>query len=84
MNHFNIDEGSYEDAASSVGHPNNILSNVSVSNVDMISPKGAQQLNASFGIDSYWKRYGLRETTQNKLSLQYNERNLVKLIEFEN
>jgi len=61
-----------------------MLSNVSVSNVDMISPKGAQQLNASFGIDSYTKRYGLKETTQNKLSLQYNERNLVKLIEFEN
>ena len=62
-------------------------SQISVSNVDVTSPKAAnnKQYADSIAYNSNFKeKCFLNETTLNKLQLQFNERNLVKLIDLPN
>ena len=56
-----------------------------MSNIDgMASPKGSRRTAESVGHDSMLKKIGIKETTYYKLPLQYNERNLVKMIDLPN
>lgn len=76
----NIEEKSDESSTSRGGAG----SGSKLSNADIKSINASRYNVESYVFQSNLQKYEMRETPQHKLSLQFNERNLVKMIDLPN
>ena len=78
----NIEERTSEGHSSRAGGGvRKLLYGATVSNADLASPKDSKGIGESFLAESNMRELGLKKKEIAKLSLQYNERNLVKVDE---